>query len=282
MGGESLTSERPFQTSVDTCSQTLVRRVAALLDKDPLLFCEGDILPRGWHFALFTVSTPQSALRPDGVGGLGFNMPELGLPRLMMGGRRIKFDGDILIGSRLARKTSIVSVVPKSARSGPIAVITVRHEVCADGEVDVLLTEEQDFIMRDGASGSESPKSPAPQRPDVGVRPGVVREITPTETILFRYCAITFNSHRIHYDHQYATAREGYPGIVVNGGLPALYLMELFRDLSGSALTTFQARNVAPMFCNDSIRLRAAEQTDGWHLQAENPQGLLCLDVRAT
>jgi 3-methylfumaryl-CoA hydratase len=278
----SFVSESTVQSALDVCSPTLVQRVAALLDKDPMLFCEGDTLPRGWHFGLFTVSTPQSALRPDGVGGLGFKMPDLGLPRLMMGGRRIKFDGDIIIGSRLVRKTSIVSIVPKNARSGPIAVITIRHEIVAEGHNDVLLTEDQDFIMRDEPSKSEASRLPVAEVPDLGARPSVAREMIANESILFRYCAITFNSHRIHYDHKYATTQEGYPAIVVNGGLPALYLMELFRDLSGKPLSTFQARNVAPMFCGDLIRLRGAAEAERWHLQAENAQGGLCLDAYAT
>lgn len=101
-----------------------MRRLAALLDRDPAALREGDLLPRGWHVALFTVPTRQSELRPDGLGGLGVTLPDLGLPRIMAGGRRIRFDGDIPIGAPVLRRSRTAAVLPKEGRSGPLAVVT--------------------------------------------------------------------------------------------------------------------------------------------------------------
>jgi 3-methylfumaryl-CoA hydratase len=274
MSGEATTPAwRPdgrVETAHDVCAPTLAQRVAAVLDKDTV-FREGDALPRGWHVALFTVSTPQSALRPDGVGGLGFAMPELGLPRLMLGGKRTRFDGELLIGSRVRRESRIASVAPKSGRSGRMAIVTVRHEIFGEDRETPRIVEEQDYIMREAATAASAPGAPAPpvrERIDAPLK-----TIVPSEIMLFRYCAVTFNAHRIHYDRPYATGTEGYPGLVVNGGLPGLFLIELFKEISGRQPDVFDIRNVGPLYCGEPCHLRASETGDVWSLTAENDAG---------
>lgn len=264
----------------DICAPTLAMRLAALLDRDPASIREGEPLPRGWHVALFTVSTPHAALRPDGVGGLGFVMPDLGLPRLMLGGKRTRFEDDILIGSRVRRESRIASVVPKTGRSGAMAIVTVRHAIFGEGRKMPSIVEEQDYIMRQAADATVSPARP-PMREAKGVSQSHVRTIVPSEVMLFRYCAITFNAHRIHYDQPYATSVEGYPGIVVNGGLPGLFLIELFKETTGREPDVFDIRNVGPLYCGRPCHLSAVETAAGWALAATDDTGAPAAEAMA-
>lgn len=267
----------------DICAPTLAMRLAALLDRDPATVREGEALPRGWHVALFTVSTAHAALRPDGVGGLGFAMPDLGLPRLMLGGKRTRFEGDIVIGSRVRRESRIASVVPKTGRSGAMAIVTVRHAIFGEGREMPIIVEEQDYIMRQEAITGSAPARPTspPDREAQGVSQGHMRTIVPSEIMLFRYCAITFNAHRIHYDQPYATSAEGYPGIVVNGGLPGLFLIELFKETAGREPNVFDIRNVGPLYCGRPCHLSAVETAEGWALAATDDTGAPAAEAMA-
>jgi 3-methylfumaryl-CoA hydratase len=261
----------------DVCALPLVRRVAAMLDLDPAGFRDGDPLPRGWHVTLFTVPTRQSELRPDGVAGLGVTLPDLGLPRLMMGGKRARFIRDLLIGDTLRRASRIVSIVPKEGRSGRFVIVTMCQEISSVRGTEPVLVEEQDYVMREAAAEG-APASP-PSAPATRREARYEREVTPDEALLFRYCAITFNTHRIHYDQPYATAGEGYPALVVNGGLPVLMLVELFKASAARSPEAVTSRNVGPLFCGRPIRL-CAEPGDGeWRLWAEDAAGAIAVEV---
>lgn len=264
------------ETAEDVCALPLARRVAALLDRDPAEIREGQPLPRGWHVALFTVPTPQSQLRPDGVGGLGVTLPDLGLPRLMMGGRRLRFAGDVRIGEALRRESRIVSVLPKEGRSGRFVIVTLRQEIGAASGGGPVLVEEQDYVMREAAAAGEAASAPAAA---AGKQARHAREVTPDEALLMRYCAITFNTHRIHYDRPYATEREGYPELVVNGGLPVLLLMELFKSCAGREPEAVASRNVGPLFCGRLMRLCAEPGEAEWRLWAEDAAGAPAVEM---
>jgi 3-methylfumaryl-CoA hydratase len=268
----------------DRCVLPLVRRLAALLDADPQRWREGDRLPRGWHVMLFNPDTPQADLRADGTAGLGVTLPDLGLPRLMMGGRRIRYEGDIAIGVRVHRRSRLANVTPKSGRSGRFAIVTIRHEVTVQGDARPVLVEEQDYIMREaapsGGSGTAEPAPTATTPPAPAAAPDTVkRTVTPDETMLFRYSSITSNPHRIHYDHPYATAREGYPALVVNGGLPTLWLSELFKREAGREPIAVTARNVAPLFCRRPVALHAQAGAP-WRLWAADDTGRLAIEAQ--
>jgi 3-methylfumaryl-CoA hydratase len=135
----------------DVCALPLVQRVAATFDLDPARYRDGDLLPRGWHVCLFTVPTRQSLLRPDGAAGLGVTLPDVGLPRLMIGGRRIRFTGDIPIGSEVRRESRRKAVIPKEGRSGRFVIVTIQHDVYVQGESRAAIEEEQDYVMREAA-----------------------------------------------------------------------------------------------------------------------------------
>ena len=263
----------------DICALPLVRRIAATLDLDPDAIRTGDPLPRGWHVALFTAPTRQSELRPDGVGSLGVTLPDLGLPRLMAGGKRTRFSGDIVIGQTVRRRSLITAVHPKEGRSGRFVLVTMRHEITCGTGPEPVLVEEQDYVMREAvadaapAAAAAVPSAMSPR----GARHA--REVVPDEALLFRYCAITFNAHRIHYDRPFAVGPEGYPALLVNGGLPVLMLLELYRAAGGRPLASVTSRNIGPLFCGRPMRL-CAEPADGsWRLWAEDDVGRTCIEV---
>lgn len=267
------------ETAHDVCTPTLVQRIAALLDQPVAPFADGALLPRGWHVALFTISVPQSQLRPDGVGGLGFTLPDLGLPRLVMGGRRVDFRGDITIGSRVSRQSRVVSITPKQGRSGRLAIATVRHDIFEAGDDAPKIVEEQDYVMREAAT---APAAPAGPTAAAMINPQAVRQVvTPDETMLFRYCAITFNAHRIHYDLPFAEAVERYPGIVVNGGLSALLLIELFKQVANRNPDTVEIRNLGLLYCGRPMSLGAVALGDGWGLTAADDRGHVAVEATA-
>ena len=183
----------------DVCALPLVHRVAATLDLDPARYRNGDPLPRGWHVCLFTVPTRQSQLRPDGAAGLGVTLPDVGLPRLMIGGRRIRFTGDIPIGAAVRRESRRKAVIeggalrPLRHRHDPARRLRRRRVARGDrGGAGLRDARSGRCAGAVGTKGTQE-KIDGPSRPSS-------RTLVPDETLLFRYSAITFNPHRIHYD----------------------------------------------------------------------------------
>ena len=267
----------PVEQANDICALPLVRRMAALLDRDPGAFAEGDPLPRGWHVALFNPPTRQSQLRADGAAHLGVTLPDLGMPRLMMGGRHIEFVRDIPIGARVRRTSRLGEVRIKTGRSGRFAIVDVEHRISVgDDEVPVLI-ETTNYILREEDSGAPA------SRPTPTITPippaDVSRKITPDETTLFRYSAITDNPHRIHYDLAYAQS-EGYPALVVNGTLPTMLLLEMFRAHVGSEPAGLHSRNLGQIFCGVPLTLTLSAEDNGWIMRAHGPRGEVALEAR--
>ena len=267
----------------DVCGLTLARRLAALLDRDPHALREGDPLPRGWHVMLFNAPTRQSQLRHDGAAGLGVTLPELSLPRLMLGGRQIRFEGDIPIGAHVRRESRQGEVQIKEGRSGRFALIKVEHRIYVEAATEPAIVENQDYVLRAASSGvsSMTASSVMPVAPAKAITPDAAMRIVPDAPMLFRYSAITDNPHRIHYDHEYATGAEGYPALVVNGSIPAMFLLELFRSSAGREPVTLTSRNVAPMFCGRTLALNALNEGDAWRLWAEDEQHTTTFEARA-
>ncbi|GHH24008.1 mesaconyl-C(4)-CoA hydratase [Sphingomonas glacialis] len=264
----------------DVCAVTLVRRMAALLDRDPEMFEQGGIMPRGWHVLLFNPPTRQSQLRADGAAHLGVTLPDLGLPRLMMGGRRIAFGGDIVIGAAVRRESRQADVVIKSGRSGRFALVDVEHRILIGDNPDPVVIETNSYVLREADPGNATPMA----KPIIAVLPpaDVTRVVTPDEAMLFRYSAITDNPHRIHYDLPYAQAEEGYSSLLVNGSLPAMLLLEMFRAHVGQDPAGFESRNLAPMVCGAPLTLALSARGDqNWSLRAYGPAGVIALEAKA-
>ena len=258
----------------DVCALPLVRRLSATLDIDPRAWHDGDALPRGWHLALFSVDTPQSMVRADGLAGLGVNLPDQGLPRIVFGGRTIHFHGDIPIGAHLRRTSRLVSVVPKEGRSGRLAVASIEHQIYLQGSSDPVITELHAYVMRERATPGDSPGGAKTDVEAAPPREPVHRRVVvPDEMLLFRVSAVMFNPHRIHYDLPYTVATEGYPALVVNGSVTSLLLLEFFRAESGIAVESIVLRNAGLAFCGRPLRLNAIPDRQRWQMWADNEQG---------
>ncbi len=261
----------------DVCALPLVRRMAALLDRDPAEFANGDPLPRGWHVALFNPPTRQSELRADGAAHLGVTFPDLGMPRLMMAGRQMEFVGDIPINSSVLRVSRRGEVTHKVGKSGRFALVDVEHRITVDGNDTPVVIETNSYVLREAAGGAPTdPVVPAKTQ----VPPAdVSRTVVPDETMLFRYSAITDNPHRIHYDLSYAQS-EGYPALVVNGTVPAMLLLEMFRTHVGGKPARWRSRNLAPIMCGETLTLTLSGEDDGWTMRAHGPSGKVAVEAK--
>ncbi len=264
------TGSQAVEEAADVCALPLVERTGALLDLDDERWEDGQPLPRGWHFLLFTARTPQSELPADGfpaIAGLQADQPY----KIMLGTRNAWFDGDIPIGSRVRRTRRIVFIRETEGRSGRLVIVRRLHELTVEGFDRPSVREEEDMIYRQVEAEASS------RPPVVEGEPPRQAEIAtpwrPTETMLFRYSALTYNAHRIHYDLPYAREVEGYPERVVNGGLTSLSLLQLFRSSVNVQPTHISARNVRPLFCGEVGSLKLASKGPHWDLWAENGAG---------
>jgi 3-methylfumaryl-CoA hydratase len=215
----------------------------ATLDRDDPFPREGDPVPPGFHWALFPPLARQSALGTDGHPRRGDFLPPVPLPRRMWAGSRVRFLQPLLVGEPAEQLSTIDRIEEKQGRAGSLVFVTVRHLVSRDGEP--AIEEEQDLVYR------EAPAKPAAPEPAVEPAPPGAwrREIVPDDVLLFRYSALTFNGHRIHYDRRYATGEEGYPGLVVHGPLLATLLLDLVRrSTEGAVVERFRFKGLRPTF----------------------------------
>jgi 3-methylfumaryl-CoA hydratase len=250
-----------------------------MLDLDPDTLRLGDALPRGWQFVLMGADTRRSALRADGFPGLGVPMPDLGLPRLLLGGRKVAYTRDIPIGSRLSRSSQIESLQRKTTSSGTMAVATIRHELSLADDKHPALTEVQTYLLL--------PARSAPGVEDLSGREtevwaAHVRTVVPDETLLFQYSALGFNSHKIHIDRSHARHVEGFPDLVVNGGLVTLLLTEFLRRELGVTPAAFSVRHLLPLYCGRPITLAADANGANWRLKAYDHRNVLSVDMEVT
>lgn len=260
----------------EICSIAAARRVAAMLDLNPDDVIEGAPLPRGWQFILMGADTRRSQLRADGFPGLGVVMQDFGLPRLLLGSRSVLYASDILIGASVTRTSSIQSVTQKTSKMGPMAIAVIQHELTVSGETSPALIETQTYLLLPATNG-------AAKFPDTEIsteRDGYrTKTVVPDETLLFQYSALGFNSHKIHIDRAHARNVEGYPDLVVNGGLATLLLTEFLRQQIGIKPASIQVRHAAPLFCGRPITMVANKKDSKWLLQAFDNRSALAVDM---
>lgn len=247
---------------LELCSLAMVRRVAAMLDIDPDTFAEGDALPPGWHFFMLAGDTRRSSLRSDGFPGLGVPIPDLGLPRLLLGGRTVSYRGDIVIGSAVERASFVKNSTEKTTQSGPMAIVTIQHELRPVLAPSPAIIETQTYILL----GEKTGPTKAEKVPAVPIQADYQKQFVPDETLLFQYSALGFNSHKIHLDRDYARTVEGLPDLVVNGGLSTLLLTEFMQTELGVVPTELTVKHIAPLFCNRPLTLTANQSEAGWQL----------------
>ena len=256
----------------DIAESGRMKRLAALLDHVSPPWPSSFLPPLG-HWLCFLPSDRQSNMGEDGHprrtdSGL---LPNVELPRRMWAGNRIKFLADIPLDVSITRKSTLIAATPKTGRSGKMLFATVRHEITAEGS-ETGIVEEQDIVYREAAP-LNTPFARATAHPD-DVDP-VVRAVTPDPLLLFRYSALTFNGHRIHYDRDYARNAEGYPALVVHGPLIATLMLDhLLREL-GSPIQSYSFRAVAPSFDGETIQLGFRRDGADVQLRAIGPEGLV-------
>lgn len=244
-----------------------IQRLAALLDlPDP-----GEEVPEFWHLTHFMDVAPQQALGRDGHPAVGGFMPPVPLPRRMFAGSRLVFDRRLKVGRPAEMVERIVSIDEKIGKTGPLIFVGVERTFSQDDER--CLSETNTIVYREDETGA--PKPAAAPAPAAEPRPADWRiRITPDPVLLFRYSAVTFNGHRIHYDRPYATGVEGYPGLVVHGPLIATSLLEAARKANpGRRVVGFSFRAVSPLFDIDPFEVCGTLTDGGAKLWAEGPGG---------
>jgi 3-methylfumaryl-CoA hydratase len=265
-------------TAEDRVTGNPARALAATLDRD-LRLETGDPLPPPWHWLYFLTMEPLSDAGPDGHPKRGGFLPPVPLPRRMWAGSRMEFLRPLRVGDAIRRESRIVDVKVKEGRSGTLVFVTVRHEITSGSER--LLTDEHDIVYRDLQKAEVNAPAPRMAPSDHGW----MREIAPTPVLLFRYSALTFNSHRIHYDFPYVTGIEGYPGLVVHGPLLATLLLDLLlRQMPRARVTRFEFRAVSPLFDNARFAVCGRPDADGGKvaLWAKADDGRLAMEAAAT
>jgi 3-methylfumaryl-CoA hydratase len=252
--------------------------LAATLDR-PFAFAPGAALPPLWHWIYFWTAAPQAELGPDGHPQRGGFLPPVPLPRRMWAGGRLAFGAPLAIDAEATRTSRVQSVTAKTGASGNLAFVTVKHEMAQHGKVCV--TEEHDIVYR----AMPQPGAAAPAPKSAPTDAAWSRLVTPDPVLLFRYSALTFNGHRIHYDRSYASSVEGYPGLIVHGPLIATLLADLLqRNMPEARMSAFSFRAVGSLFDTEPFTVCGRPDPDGRtvRLWAQNMRGELAMQAEAT
>ena len=219
-----------------------VERIAATLDA-PITPATGDRLPSLWHWAFFTPTAPTSALGTDGHPRLA--SPALaGHPRRMWGAGVVIWHADLVVGRRVERTSRIAAAKHTQGGSGSLVILTLEHRYAQGGEERIVETQSLVYRTPGAPVPLPEPLDEVPEAPPATTQ----RHRRPDAPLLFRFSAITFNSHRIHYDAPYAADEEGYPGLVVHGPLTSLMLAEHVESTTGARLARWDFKATAPMF----------------------------------
>jgi 3-methylfumaryl-CoA hydratase len=266
------------ETRTDLIDPGKASALSATLDL-PSSPVEGDALPPLWHWVYFWSVGPASLIGSDGHPQRGGFLPPVTLPRRLWAGSRVIFRGALPVGAIAERTSLIKSVNVKQGKSGPLVFVTVAHEIAVSGEPVIL--EEHDIVYRDPPQAGDAPALPKAAPTDAQWS----QQIVPDPVLLFRYSALTFNGHRIHYDRSYVTEVEGYPGLIVHGPLIATLLTRLVvRELPGREISAFAFRAVSPLFDIEPFSVHGRLEEDGHTvcLWAANARGELAMQAEAS
>jgi 3-methylfumaryl-CoA hydratase len=269
------------ETMNDLIGATPVKALNATLDHPDMAVTSGTPLPPLWHWLYFLPLHRQSEIGADGHAKRGGFLPPVPLPRRMWAGSQFEFRSPVRVGDKVQRTSTIANVTEKAGRTGKLVFVKVRHELRCNGAPDPAVVEFHDIVYREAKQASDV--EPPPVAAPTGA-PWQL-EIVPDDVLLFRYSALTFNGHRIHYDRQYVTQVEGYPGLIVHGPLIATLLMDqIRRHLPGADVASFSFKAVRPTFDLHPFRVNGAPQADGKtvKLWAQDHEGWLTMDAVAT
>ncbi|MEO5701671.1 MAG: MaoC family dehydratase N-terminal domain-containing protein [Casimicrobiaceae bacterium] len=272
------------ETVIDTIGPTPVVALTATLDHPPSPVPAGTPLPPLWHWLYFLPMHRQSEIGPDGHARRGGFLPPVPLPRRMWAGSQFEFRAPIKVGDAVERRSTIDAVTTKEGRSGKLVFVKVRHALRLHGaaaDADPALLEFHDIVYREAKRPGDV--EPPPQKAETGA--AWQRHIVTDEVLLFRYSALTFNGHRIHYDRRYVTEVEGYPGLIVHGPLIATLLMDLLRrEAPAAQVATFRFKAVRPTLDLHPFRVNGQPSPDGKTIKlwAQDHEGWLTMDAVAT
>jgi 3-methylfumaryl-CoA hydratase len=264
----------------DIATATPYAALAATLDRAPERPPFGTPLPALWHWLYFLPLHRQSEIGPDGHAKRGGFLPPVPLPRRMWAGSQFEFHKPLRVGDNLTRVSTIHDVTEKSGRTGTLVFVKVRHEIRRGDDSDIALTEFHDIVYRE-ASKPDDVAPPPKAAPSSGTWE---KQWVPDDVLLFRYSALTFNGHRIHYDRRYVTEVEGYPGLIVHGPMIATLLLDLLRhQLPDAEVARYEFRAVRPVFDINHFFVCGEPQPDGktFRLWARDHDGWLTMDATA-
>ena len=268
------------ETLDDTVMATPYAALSATLDRAAERPPVGTPLPPLWHWLYFLPLYRQSEVGPDGHAKRGGFLPPVPLPRRMWAGSQFQFAAPLRVGDRIRRVSTIANVTEKSGRTGPLVFVKVRHEITANEQSPPSIVEFHDIVYREAPKPDDA--APSPQMaPDSSAWQ---RHWVPSDVLLFRYSALTFNGHRIHYDRKYVTEVEGYPGLIVHGPLIATLLLDLLRwQLPTVNVRSYQFRAVRPLFDIHPFDVCGEPATDGKsvRLWAKDHEGSLAMEATA-
>ena len=263
---------------VDLVTAAPLAGYAAMLDRSDPYPKMGDVLAPSCHWLYFLPQAKHSEIGEDGHPRRGGFVPPVPLPRRMWAGSRLEFLKPLKVGDEIRRVSSIKDVTYKQGKTGDLVFCVVRHEISNDQ--GLALVDEHDIVYRDEADPSAPPMPPKPV-PENAVW---TRSIQPDPVLLFRYSALTFNGHRIHYDRSYVTDVEGYPGLIVHGPLIATLLMDLCRrEQPDRWLKKFSFRALSPLFDIAPFQVNGRPDANGAFadLWASKEDGSLAMQARA-
>jgi len=256
------------ETIEETITAVPLLRMAATLDREPDEIVVGDEVPALWHWVYFLTPTRASELGRDGHAALGDFMPPVPLPRRMWAGGKFEFIKPLYVGDLARKESTIRDVTVKQGRTGKLCFVEVEH--CIFVGDDLRFSETHNIVYRDEKQPDEDKILP----PDAPQNPEWTREVIPNSTLLFRYSALTFNGHRIHYDLDFCRQQEGYPGLVFHGPLTATLLLELaIQNNPGRSLKFYEFKALSPLFDNAPFSLNGKKdgtKAEMWAANADN------------
>ena len=253
------------QTRSSTIDLAQANKLGVTLDRPTPR--EGDPLPACWHWAWFNDQLPASELGRDGHPKRGGFLPPVPLPRRMWAGGNIEFIQPIVIGQEITKQSTIKQIKNRMGTTGQLCIVAIEHVLSHDGSV--CINEIQNLVFRE----DPAPDQPAPQPPEPPTEAHTYETFKPDPVLMFRYSALTFNGHRIHYDVDYARNVEGYPDLVFHAPLTATMLQSAAENLLQAEMRTFSYRATAPLYCNAEFKICAKHNAGGVIAWAETPDG---------
>ena len=264
------------ETHDDTLNVEQARFMQATIGQEPSLQ-PGDNLPLLWHWIYFLEAKPLHELGRDGHPKKGGFLPPISLPRRMWAGGRFRFYTNIPLGTQAQKRSTIKEVVEKSGQSGSLCFVTVLHEFFLD-DGTLALTEEHDIVYREDPHPKASMIVPVLAPTDAQFS----EVVSPSQVMLFRYSALTFNGHRVHYDVDYARTIEGYNGLVFHGPLTATLLIDLAERTFGRSPKNFYFKALAPLTGMDVFHIEGTREGDAINLWARRHDGAKAMQACAT